>query len=392
MSDEQSSIPSDQESAQSADEPAAITQAQLSELITAAKLGSESVKASESSAQTVLKQLNDILVAAKAASEKIEDATPEFAAAATEVETRRAAVATHAQQIDEAQKRAAEVRGELDGVLASAKQTQAQAENLKQNVESAKASASQIDADILKIKATAEANATAVATALETSKAASATAKGLADKAKTVEQCIQDYETKLGELNAQCDTQLEDIKHLLPGATAAGLASAFDERRQTFLEPSKRWEGVFVWSVVVLAAMALVSLLEVYFNVSKMTYQQLLVLWLSRIPFAAALVWLAMHASRETALAKRLEEDYGFKASVARSFQGFQEQMKNLGDSAQANEPLKTLCDATLAQITNPPGRIYDKHALIVTPTAEFVKAANALAEAVKAAKWPLSS
>lgn len=392
MSDEQSSIPSNQESAQSADEPAAMTQPQLSELITAAKLGSESVKASESSAQAVLKQLNDILVAAKAASEKIEDATPKFAAAATEVETRRVAVATHAQQIDEAQKRAAEVRGELDGVLASAKQTQAQAENLKQNVESAKASASQIDADILKIKATAEANAMAVATALETSKAASATAKGLADKAKTVEQRIQDYETKLGELNAQCDTQLDDIKHLLPGATAAGLASAFDERRQTFLEPSKRWERVFVWSVVVLAAMALVSLLEVYFNVSKMTYQQLLVLWLSRIPFAAALVWLAMHASRETALGKRLEEDYGFKASVARSFQGFQEQMKNLGDSAQANEPLKTLCDATLAQITNPPGRIYDKHALIVTPTAEFVKAANALAEAVKAAKWPLSN
>lgn len=225
-------------------------------------------------------------------------------------------------------------------MLASAKQTQAQAENLKQNVESAKASASQTDADILKIKATAEANAEAVAAALNASKTASATSKGLADKAATVEQRIKDYEAKMEGLTDQCDEQLEEIKHLLPGATAAGLASAFDARRKTFMEPSKRWQIVFVTSVIILAIGAFVSLLEVYQHASTMTYQQLLVLWLSRVPFAAALVWLAMHASRESALAKRLEEDYGFKVSVASSFQGFQEQMKNLGDSAKANEPL----------------------------------------------------
>lgn len=101
-------------------------------------------------------------------------------------------------------------------------------------------------------------------------------------------------------------------------------------------------------------------------------------------------MWLAMHASRESALAKRLEEDYGFKASVASSFQGFQEQMKIIGDSTTGNEPLKTLCDATLAQITNPPGRIYEKHPLIVSPTVELVKAANAFVEAAKAAKLPI--
>jgi len=390
MSDEQSTNANGKENAKTADEPAAATQAQLAELIAAAKLGSESVKASESDAQGAVKQLKEILTDAKAEYTKVTDAIPKFAAAATEVETRRAAVATHAEQIDDAQKRATEIRGELDGVLTSAKQTQAQAESLKQTVESAKASASQTDADIFKIKATAEANAEAVTAALNASKTASATSKGLADKAATVEQRIKDYEAKLEELNEQCGIQLQAIKDALPSATGAGLAAAFNDRRQTFLEPSTRWERVFVWSVVILAMMALVSFFEVYFNVSKMTYQQLLVLWLSRIPFAAALVWLAMHASRETALAKRLEEDYGFKASVARSFQGFQEQMKNLGDSAKANEPLKTLCDATLAQITTPPGRIYEKHPLSVSPGEEFAKAANALVEAVKAAKIPI--
>jgi hypothetical protein len=39
-------------------------------------------------------------------------------------------------------------------------------------------------------------------------------------------------------------------------------------------------------------------------------------LWPSHVhlPIAAALIWLALHASHESALAKRLERDYGFKA------------------------------------------------------------------------------
>jgi len=243
MSDEQSTNASGEESAQTANDPATMTQMRLSELIAAANLGCESVKASESDAQEVVKQLKGLLADAKTEYEKIASAIPQFAAAATAVETRRAAVATHAQQIDEAQKRATEIRSELDGVLTSAKQTQAQAEGLKQAAESAKDSASQADADIIKIKATVEGNAEAVATALETSKTASATSKKLADKAETVEQRIKDYEIKLDQLNKQCDAQLEAIKALLPGATAAGLASAFDQRRQTFLKP---WQTLAV--------------------------------------------------------------------------------------------------------------------------------------------------
>ncbi len=124
--------------------------------------------------------------------------------------------------------------------------------------------------DTQAVKATVEANAKAVADVLKESKTASAATKGLADKAETVEQRIKDYEAKLEGLADQCDEQLEEIKHLLPGATAAGLASAFDARRETFMEPSKRWQVVFVTSVIILAIGAFVSLLEVYQHASTM--------------------------------------------------------------------------------------------------------------------------
>ena len=400
MNEEQGSVTGERTDAKEVGETD-IAQTRFSGFVASAKLACDSVKASENDAKNVLIQLNQILTDAKAALEKISESTPKFAAAATEVEmkrsavamaaaeaeVKRAAVATHAQQIDEAQKRATEVRGDLDSLLVSVKQTQAEAEGLKQSVESAKNSASQADADIVATKAAVDENAKAVTVALAASNAASAKTKGLANIAEGVEQRLKDYEAKLASLSTQCDDQLNAIKSLLPGATGAGLASAFDQRRQTFLKPSTRWQRIFVTSVIVLAVMALVSLLEVYRHAAAMTYQQVLVLWLSRIPFAAALVWLAMHASRESALAKRLEEDYGFKASVASSFQGFQEQMKIVGGFSAENEPLKTLCDATLAQITNPPGRIYEKHALIVSPTTELLKAAQMVVDAVKAGK-----
>lgn len=404
MNDEQISEPNEQAGAPKLDDGATQAQAQLSEFVASARQASENAKASEADAKSVLSQINQILAEAKGELGKISEAKPKFAeaasevelkrsavaTAATEVETKRSAVATHAQQVDDAQKRAADIRAELDGVLATVKQTQGDIDGIKQSAEGAKDAASQANTDAQAAKAAVEANASAVANALKESKTASATTKGLADKAETIGERITDYEAKLNELKEQCDRQLEAIKSLLPGATSAGLASAFDQRRQTFLKPSTRWQWLFVGSVVFLAVIALLSLYQVYKSPTPMTLQELLVHWLSRVPFAASLVWLAMHASRESALAKRLEEDYGFKASVASSFQGFQEQMKNIGNLASGNEPLKTLCDATLAQITDPPGRIYDKHALVVSPTIEMLRLAKAMVDAAKAAKIPI--
>lgn len=387
MSDEKISTPSAE-----AVEPGftAPTTADLSELIEKARASYEGTKASETEAQKQLKQIADILSNANALSEKLTDVRPKIDAAAAEVEAKRSAVNTQAQQVDAAQKRASEVRGDLDSVLASVKQSQTEAEGFKKSVEECNASTTATAANIVVSKATVDANAKAVAQALAESKAATANTKALADIAAELKQRVEEYEAKLNDLNEKCGAQLQAITDLLPGATGAGLAAAFNDRRETFVKPRVRWQWLFLGSVIALTVLAFISFLEVYHNATAMTYQQLLVLWLSRVPVAAALVWLAMHASRESALAKRLEEDYGFKVSVARSFQGFQEQMKNLGDAAKGNQPLQTLCNATLAQVSNPPGRIYDKQELIVSPTAEAIKALEVVTKALKDGHLPI--
>ena len=92
---------------------------------------------------------------------------------------------------------------------------------------------------------------------------------------------------------------------------------------------------------------------------------------------AAALVWLALHASREAALAKRLEEDYGYKAAIATSFLGFHKQMTEIGSAAESNKPLAKLCRDVLTTMASPPGRTYEKHKLTITPADQFTDAAK---------------
>ena len=268
------------------------------------------------------------------------------------------------------------MRSELDRIQTSAAQVATEAEGHKARAQSANDTASELLSNIRAYKITAESDLALTATARDNARSNSEISKALAEKADAVEAKIAAYEARLAEFEKQSSTQLETIIGLLPGATAAGLAHAFDDRRKTFLKPSTNWQWLFVGSVIALVALAATGLWSVYKNGVLLGWDDLARLWLARLPIAAALVWLALHASRESSLAKRLEEDYGYKAAIAASFLGFQKQMADIESNVSEGSPLSKLCADTLATIGSPPGRIYDKHHLTVTPASELAKVA----------------
>ncbi|MBI3774471.1 MAG: hypothetical protein HY273_02775 [Gammaproteobacteria bacterium] len=293
-------------------------------------------------------------------------------------------IATKSDHIQKAQEHADKVRGDLDRVLTAATQQATEAEGQNTRAQSAADTAAELLTNIRTTKGSAETDAAAITSALETATESAAQTKALADKAATVEERIAAYEKRLAELESQCATQLQTITGLLPGATSAGLAHAFNERRKSFLNPSKRWQWLFVGSVCAIVLLTAQGLWHVYQTGTTLTYDELLRLWLSRLPVAGALVWLAMYASRESALAKRLEEDYGYKSAIASTFQGFHKQMSEIGTAAASNLPLAKLCEDTLTTIASPPGRIYDKHQLTVSPTADLTDAVKNVGDLVK--------
>ena len=305
-------------------------------------------------------------------------------AASAQITDEQAVLATKSDHIQKAQEHADKVRGDLDRALTAAAQQATEAEGQKSRTQSAADTATELLTNIRTTKGSAETDAAAIVSARETATESAAQTKALADKAATVEERVAAYEKRLAELESQCATQLQTIVGLLPGATSAGLAHDWDKRRQVFLNPSKRWQWLFVGSVCVIVLLTAQGLWHVYQTGTTLTYDELLRLWLSRLPVAGALVWLAMYASRESALAKRLEEDYGYKAAVASTFLGFHRQMSEIGTAAASNLPLAKLCENTLTIIASPPGRIYDKHQLTVSPTADLADTAKTMGDVVK--------
>lgn len=356
---------------------------------------SEQVQEVAANAATVTlakKQAADALTELRTKQEEITTAVAGIGTAKTDLDGRIATVAAQVTEIEGARKHADQTRSELDGVLAEATQHATNADAFKKAAQSASEESVGALNSLQAAKTAAQGDKEAIATARTEATAAAEVTKSLAARAETIEQRVATYEERLKELETQCANQLKAIDDLLPGAASAGLATAFDDRRKTFLDPGKHWQWIFVGSLVALTVLATTALFHSYFSGTTPTLESVLVLWLTRLPVAATLAWLALHASRETALAMRLEEDYGFKAATAASFQGFHKQMAEVGAANANNAPLSKLCEGVLATIANPPGRIYEKHELSVSPSAEFASAAKSATDVIKAAKSPLGS
>lgn len=328
------------------------------------------VAAALSDAQTKIADISSIATEAVAAKTKILDA--------------QGVIATKSQHIEDAQKHADGVRANLDRLLTNVTQLATEIEAQKTRAQSSADTVTELLAGIKTTKEAAEKESAAANVARKVAEEAAAATKTLAEKSNTIEQRIDVYETKLANLESQCSTQLKTIESLLPGATSAGLASAFDNRRQTFLQPQRLWQYVFVGAVISLVAIGATGLWRINQLETVPTYDELIRLWLGRVPIVAALIWLAVYASRESALAKRLEEDYGYKSAISACFEGFRKQMAETGGNTDPDSPVGKLCADTLQTIATPPGRIYDKHRLTTSPTSELADAAKTVKDIVK--------
>ena len=356
------------------------------DLVESAKNSATVVTEYQTSSATILEEFQTKL-------SDITNASTQAIAARTQIADEQAVIATKSAHIQQAQEHADSVRASLDRTLTQATQQATEAEGLKARAQSATDTATTLLTEIRTTKGSVETDATTVIDFRKSSEESAAQSKGLADKSATVEARIAQYESRLVDLDTQCADRLEKIENLLRGATSAGLAHAFDERRKTFLKPHGLWQWVFVGSLVLLVGLAAHGLWTVYHVEKAPEWEELVRMWLSRIPLVGALVWLAVHASRESALAKRMEEDYGYKSAVATCFEGFRTEMTAIDSNMKSDSALAKLCLDTLTTMATPPGRIYDKHPLTATPLDElkqFTKAATDAAKSVVEAAQPV--
>lgn len=133
-----------------------------------------------------------------------------------------------------------------------------------------------------------------------------------------------------------------NIESLLPGATSAGLASAYHDLSVSFVKPIIIYTCLFFLSIVVLLGLALYftnqnAILTVVSTTSDITIlKDIGIFLLQRLPIVLPVIWLAIFASKRRSEAERLKQEYAHKEALAKSYQSFKLQIEELDSETKS--------------------------------------------------------
>jgi len=127
-------------------------------------------------------------------------------------------------------------------------------------------------------------------------------------------------------------TLYDKIEGLLPGATSTGLSKAYQDQKQNYRLPVIVWSSVFGVTITCMIAFGL------YFYTEVKTLDDSLRLILARLPFFIPAIWLAIFASKQQSQYKRLQQEYIYKETLAKSFESYKREIDQLPEGEEQTE------------------------------------------------------
>ena len=189
---------------------------------------------------------------------------------------------------------------------------------------------------------------------------------------KELDEFKKQQQERYKELNKQIET-------LLPGATSAGLSSAYNEMRNKFSKSAKRYSWGFYVSLGVLLVTVYctrgIFLME-NIPLEKGLGMSLLVLlgnFAVKLPFIIPVLWLVIFVSKRRSEAERLTQEYAHKESLAKSYDSYKQQIEKLADDNQ-KELLPILMENMIKAIALNPAETLDKKHQSDSPMSEILK------------------
>lgn len=177
--------------------------------------------------------------------------------------------------------------------------------------------------------------------------------------------------------------QQAKIDEVLPKGASAGLAAAFTERGDNLDKPLKIWIGVFVGSVLGLAAMSAYIVWALHGIADGAPLSRYWEYLLLRVPFVAPFIWLGWFSAVQYGNIIRVQEDYAFKKATSIAFQGYRDHMEHLHDvdAGEAGTAMKLLATSTIEILSREPLRIYKGPHTDASPTAHSIGLVGRLAK-----------
>ncbi len=184
-----------------------------------------------------------------------------------------------------------------------------------------------------------------------------------------LEEFKKQQETKYKALN-------DEIESLLPGATSAGLASAYHDLKVSFDNPIKNYSKLFYGSISFLILIAFISITQElgWFYIKFVDVTDLTKLFsniIYKLPLIIPVLWLTLFASKRRSETLRLQQEYAHKEALAKSYQNFKTQIEALEQSDP--ELMKKLLSSAIDAVSKNASDTLDKNHGDKTPVHEGV-------------------
>ena len=201
-----------------------------------------------------------------------------------------------------------------------------------------------------------------------------------------LKQEIDQRRSDLDEFKKQQSDRYDElnnqIESLLPGATSAGLSSAYNEMRNKFGRQSM-WYGIGFYAalgallITILYTREVVLLKDI--PLDKGSWFSLLILlgnFAVKIPFIMPALWLVIFISKRRSESERLSQEYAHKEVLAKSYDSYRQQIEKLSKKEQ-EELLPVLMEGMIKAISLNPAETLDKKHQSDSPISEVLKDKN---------------
>jgi len=174
---------------------------------------------------------------------------------------------------------------------------------------------------------------------------------GLAYNLDNLIQGLKDFESVQKDKYVALN---DEINSLLPGATSAGLATAYKDMKDSFDIPIRNATRLFYGAIGLLVLASIILAVDKVGGNSWVTFIKLqdwsLVLkgLVYKIPFYAPVLWLAFYATKRRSEHHRLQQEYAHKEALAKSYNSYKKQIEDLEvkDSDMLKEFIMKAIDA----------------------------------------------
>jgi hypothetical protein len=197
--------------------------------------------------------------------------------------------------------------------------------------------------------------------------------KGYLQETEDLKKEMADF---LVEQEKKFIAQFNEIKGLLPDATSAGLAAAYQKQKDSYTKPIQLWSRVFFGTIIIMTGLGGFILYSYFKATTEPSLNSALISLLKDLPFFIPTIWLAAFASKQQSQYKRLQQEYAFKETNAKSFHGHKEQIERLMKHGGADKDLLSQLVAQLVFITaqNPSNTLDNKSHEDNSPILKFAE------------------